>query len=129
MMECNETAGLFFCEQAFRVAFAYQLLKGEVRRGAASVLAGEQAVGEQVGAGWAPGGGHEAIVLQRLEVCRVRGGRLGRGGVGAAQHGCRPPVQGLVRPASEMSVIKNAAQCISDCFKGPEEMTSGIRKY
>lgn len=80
----------------------YPLLEGEVWRGAAGVLAGQQAVGVSgarrvgvgggVGARWAHGRRHVAVVMQQGAVSRVRGRRLRSGGVGPAQQRGRPPV-------------------------------------
>lgn len=80
----------------------YPLLEGEVGRGAARVLAGQQAVGvpgagrvgvgRGVGARRAHGRRHVAVVMQQGAVSRVRGRRLGGGRVGPAQQRGGPAV-------------------------------------
>lgn len=93
---------------ALLLLVTHPLLEGEVWRGAAGVLAGQQAVGVagagRVGVGGgvrarrAHGRRHVAVVVQQGAVSRVRGRRLGGGGVGPAQQRGGPPVHRLVRP-------------------------------
>lgn len=86
----------------------YPLLKGEVGRGAARVLTGQQpvrvpgagrvGVGGGVGAGRAHGRRQVAVVVEQRAVARVGGCRLRGGGVGPAQQWRGASVHRLIRP-------------------------------
>lgn len=88
--------------------WTYPLFKGEVRRGAPRVFAGQQPmrvprarrvrVGGGVGAGRTHGRRHVAVVVQHGAVARVGGRRLRGGRVGPTQQRGGPPVHRLVRP-------------------------------
>lgn len=86
----------------------YSFFEGKIWRGAACVLAGQQAVGVPgagrmwvgggVGARWAHGRWHVAVVVEQWAVTRVWRCRLRGGRVGPTQQRCGPPVDGFIRP-------------------------------
>lgn len=77
-------------------------------------------VGGGVGAGRTHWGGHVAVVVEHGAVARVRGRRLGGGGVRPAQQRCGPPVNRLVRPEGEdggfsakhLHPLSNVSSCV-----------------
>lgn len=106
-------------EVIFRTASTYPLFKGEVRRRAPRVLAGQQSVGVPgagrvgvgcgVWAGRAHGRRYVAVVVEHGAVawvwrCRLRGWR-----VSPAKQRCGSPIHGFVRPEKRGTQVCESA--------------------